>query len=141
VTKARLPSKAILKKFKMNPAGEVNAGPSPLAVLRALEYPFPASEQIAVADKYDGYAVLWKMDGLPGAGVPFNPHWVGDWFKIILVGSDEVELHPPTPFVVIVDFKDGFDPTPDNLHYYVHLYLMSLPGGHPLPGDAPIITK
>src|ERR1700733_4565605 len=103
-------------------ADEVVGGPSPLADLRDPEYPFPEPATLTIREGYDGFTVLWLQDGTP----PSNPWgWEGSWFKKMLTVQDTtpVTIHPSSSCVIIVDFKDGFDPTPINLHYYANLYL------------------
>jgi len=110
---------------------------SPLADLRTPQFPFPNSSSIAVASGYDGLSVLWLMAGTP----PSNPwQWDEPWFKTVLTLHDKtpVVIHPPSSYVIIVDFKNGFDPTPINLHFYANLYLAQI--GGPQPGNTPIVT-
>jgi hypothetical protein len=113
---------------------------SSLAELREPKFPFPPSARLEVKSSFEGYAVLWYIPGSPPH--PTHEYWVLPWYKIVLVhrGQGSVEIRPPTDHVLIVDFKMGFDPTPDNLHFYANEYLNRLPGEHPRPGGCPIVT-
>ena len=90
---------------------------------------------------YDGVVVLWKIPPPPNTPPPNG--WGVPWFERMLIltaDAGAVTFFPTDKDVIIIDFKKGFDPTPENLHWYAHLFLVKKPDGGPAPGGCPIVT-
>jgi hypothetical protein len=87
---------------------------------------------------FAGLVVLWQVPA-PAGFSGLNP-----WFKRAIIVASEARIvgfDPPVGSqLIIIDFPEGFDPSPVNLQPLVAKYLASLPGYHPDPGAPPKVT-
>jgi hypothetical protein len=112
---------------------------SPLAKLRAPQYPFPSPATVKCSPGFDGFVVLSPPK--PNADRPRSFERIA----IMRGPANAADIAATSnKFGFIVDFREGFDPTPDNLIAYFseyRLYLSTVSGlTLPAPGDTPVIT-
>jgi hypothetical protein len=114
---------------------------SPLATVRdAVPYDTSQPATVQAATGYGSFVILLPIPD-PGTTPPHN--WDGRWYKRALYGTAEagpVTFVPPDPRVIIIDYMDGFEPTPVNLHYYANWFETHFEGGAGTPGGTPVVT-
>jgi hypothetical protein len=99
---------------------------SSLARRRPAVFPFPSPATIQVAEGYAGFAILCCQKPPPPAYLELDAaRQKYPWYKITAVVGDAettVQFEHDDAGVLVVDFKEGFIPSPESLQFYAHQY-------------------
>src|SRR4051812_48245511 len=113
----------------MQTGRQVPPSDTKVGLLRLPLFPFSTSTDVTVelSPACAGFAivVLKSLNSHPPTGGSAKPKGERPpWFDTFLVSKAKATFRVPTEEAFVIDFEDGFDPTPTNIWIYARQYLI-----------------